>query len=294
MKIARVRTKEYGETYGIVSNDFNKIITKNEIQEQTGIPLPLNIKEFLFNNWLDEVIKNNTKLIFNKNLDDIELLTPLSNPSKIICLAFNYYDHAKDAGLTPSYEPVIFLKPRTALNNPYNDILCPGNVQRLDYEAEIAVIIGKTTKKVSEDEAINSIFGYMIFHDVSARDIQFQDKQFTRGKSIDTFAPCGPWITTKDEIKDPQNLKIITKVNGEVRQNSTSSKMVIPIKKIISSLSQLITIEPGDIISTGTPAGVAMSMNNPKYLKDGDLVEISIENLGTIRNKVIFIEKVKL
>ncbi|HYZ96212.1 MAG TPA: fumarylacetoacetate hydrolase family protein [Nitrososphaeraceae archaeon] len=294
MKIARVRTKEYGETYGIVSNDFNKIITKNEIQEQTGIPLPLNIKEFLFNNWLDEVIKNNTKLNFIKNIDDIELLTPLSNPSKIICLAFNYYDHAKDAGLTPSYEPVIFLKPRTALNNPYNDILCPGNVQRLDYEAEIAVIIGKTTKKVSEDEAINSIFGYMIFHDVSARDIQFQDKQFTRGKSIDTFAPCGPWITTKDEIKDPQNLKIITKVNGEVRQNSTSSKMVIPIKKIISSLSQLITIEPGDIISTGTPAGVAMSMNNPKYLKDGDLVEISIENLGTIRNKVIFIEKVKL
>lgn len=294
MKIARVRTKEYGETYGIVSNDFHKIITKNEIQEQTGIPLPLNIKEFLFNNWLDEVIKNIEKLNFIKNIDDIELLAPLSNPSKIICLAFNYYDHAKDAGLTPSYEPVIFLKPRTALNNPYNDILCPGNVQRLDYEAEIAVIIGKTTKKVSEVEAVNSIFGYMIFHDVSARDIQFQDKQFTRGKSIDTFAPCGPWITTKDEIKDPQNLKIITKVNGEVRQNSTSSKMVIPIKKIISSLSQLITIEPGDIISTGTPAGVAMSMNNPKYLKDGDLVEISIENLGTIRNKVIFIEKVKL
>ena len=294
MKIARVRTKENGETYGIVSNDFKKIITKNEIQEQTGIPLPLNIKEFLFNNWLNEVMRNNTKLNFITNIDDIELLTPLSNPSKIICLAFNYYDHAKDAGLTPSYEPVIFLKPRTALNNPYNDILCPGNVQRLDYEAEIAVIIGKTTKKVSEDEAINSIFGYMIFHDVSARDIQFQDKQFTRGKSIDTFAPCGPWITTKDEIKDPQNLKIITKVNGEVRQNSTSSKMVIPIKKIISSLSQLITIEPGDIISTGTPAGVAMSMNNPKYLKDGDLVEISIENLGTIRNKVIFIEKVKL
>jgi 2-keto-4-pentenoate hydratase/2-oxohepta-3-ene-1,7-dioic acid hydratase in catechol pathway len=141
---------------------------------------------------------------------------------------------------------------------------------------------------------MDSVFGYMIFHDVSARDIQFQDKQFTRGKSIDTFAPCGPWITTKDEIVDPQNLKILTMVNGEVRQNSTSSKMVIPIKKIISSLSQLMTLEPGDIISTGTPAGVAMSMNNPKYLKDGDLVEISIEKLGTIRNKVIFIDKVKL
>jgi 2-keto-4-pentenoate hydratase/2-oxohepta-3-ene-1,7-dioic acid hydratase in catechol pathway len=294
LKIARLRTKEYGETYGIVSNDLNKIITKNEIQEQSGIPLPLNIKEFLFNDWLNEVFKNYNKLNFQMDIRSVELLAPLSNPGKIICLAFNYYDHAKDAGLTPSYEPVIFLKPRTALNNPYNDILCPGNVQRLDYEAEIAVIVGKTTKKVSEEEAINSIFGYMIFHDVSARDIQFRDKQFTRGKSIDTFAPCGPWITTRDEVTDPQSLKIMTKVNGELRQNSTSSKMVLPITRIISSLSQLITIEAGDIISTGTPAGVAMSMNNPKYLKDGDLIEISIDKLGTIRNKVVFIEKVTL
>ncbi|HJT83475.1 MAG TPA: fumarylacetoacetate hydrolase family protein [Nitrososphaeraceae archaeon] len=294
LKIARLRTKEYGETYGIVSNDLNKIITKNEIQEQSGIPLPLNIKEFLFNDWLNEVFKNYNKLNFQMDISSVELLAPLSNPGKIICLAFNYYDHAKDAGLTPSYEPVIFLKPRTALNNPYNDILCPGNVQRLDYEAEIAVIVGKTTKKVSEEEAINSIFGYMIFHDVSARDIQFRDKQFTRGKSIDTFAPCGPWITTRDEVNDPQSLKIMTKVNGELRQNSTSSKMVLPITRIISSLSQLITIEAGDIISTGTPAGVAMSMNNPKYLKDGDLIEISIDKLGMIRNKVVFIEKVTL
>ncbi|MCJ7637879.1 MAG: fumarylacetoacetate hydrolase family protein, partial [Nitrososphaeraceae archaeon] len=251
-------------------------------------------KEFLFNNWLDEVYKNYEKLDFQRTISELKLLSPLANPSKIICLAFNYYDHAKDAGLTPSSEPVIFLKPRTALNNPYNDILCPGNVQRLDYEAEIAVIIGKATKKITAEAAMDSVFGYMIFHDVSSRDIQFQDKQFTRGKSIDTFAPCGPWITTKDEIMDPQNLKILTKGNGEVRQNSTSSKMVIPIKKIISSLSQLMTLEPGDIISTGTPAGVAMSMNNPKYLKDGDLVEISIEKLGTIRNKVIFIDKVNL
>ena len=294
MKIARVRTKEDGETYGIVAEDFTKIITKNEIQEQTGIPLPLNIKEFLFNNWLEEVIKNYEELNFQRKISDLELLSPLPSPNKIICLAFDLLDHAKDAGLTPSSEPVIFLKPRTALNNPFNDILCPSNVQRLDYEAEIAVIIGKATKKVSEEEAIDSVFGYMIFHDVSARDIQFQDKQFTRGKSIDTFAPCGPWITTRDEIIDPQNLKILTMVNGEVRQNSTSSKMVIPIKKIISSLSQLMTLEPGDIISTGTPAGVAMSMNTPKYLKDGDLVEISVEKLGTIRNKVIFIDKVKL
>ena len=294
LKIARLRTKEYGETYGIVSNNLNRIITKNEIQEQTGIPLPLNIKEFLFNDWLNEVFKNFHLLNFQTDINSVELLAPLSNPGKIICLAFNYYDHAKDAGLTPSQEPVIFIKPRTSLNNPFNDILCPGNVQRLDYEAEIAVIIGKKLKNISEKEAISSIFGYMIFHDVSARDIQFKDKQFTRGKSIDTFAPCGPWITTADEVEDPQNLRIMTRVNDELRQNSSSSKMVIPIKKIISSLSQLMTIEPGDIISTGTPAGVAMSMTNPKYLKDGDIVEISIEKLGKIRNRVVFIDKVNL
>ncbi|HEY9492774.1 MAG TPA: fumarylacetoacetate hydrolase family protein, partial [Nitrososphaeraceae archaeon] len=132
------------------------------------------------------------------------------------------------------------------------------------------------------------VFGYMILHDVSSRDIQFKDKQYTRAKSIDTFAPCGPWITTKDEVTDPQNLKIITKVNGEMRQNSSSINMVIPIRKIISSLSTIITIEAGDIISTGTPAGVAMSMKEPRYLKDGDIVEIDIEKLGMIRNRVVF------
>ena len=132
------------------------------------------------------------------------------------------------------------------------------------------------------------MIGYMILHDVSARDIQFKDKQFTRGKGIDTFAPCGPWITTKDEISDPQNLHITTKVNGETRQNSSSSNMVIPIRRIISSLSVTMTLEPGDIISTGTPAGVAMSMKEPKYLRDGDVVEITIERLGTIRNRIVY------
>jgi 2-keto-4-pentenoate hydratase/2-oxohepta-3-ene-1,7-dioic acid hydratase in catechol pathway len=180
------------------------------------------------------------------------------------------------------------MKPRTALNEPFKDVICPMFVSRLDYEAELAVIIGKETKKVPEDKALESVFGYMVFHDVSARDIQFKDKQFTRGKGIDTFAPCGPWITTRDEVRDPQNLGITTKVNGELRQNSSSSNMVIPIKRIISELSVTMTLEPGDIISTGTPAGVAMSMKEPRYLKDGDIVEITIENLGTIRNRIVF------
>jgi len=286
MKIARIKDVLTGETYAILSNDADKLITRSEIQEQTGIPLPPTVKDFMFNDWTNEVMAYQKDLEYDTSLDSVELLAPLPNPPTIICLAFNYYDHAKDAGLMPSDEPVIFIKPRTTLNSPYSDIICPPFVKRLDYEAEIAVVIGKRTKAVSEEEALNSVFGYMIMHDVSARDIQFKDKQFTRGKGIDTFAPCGPWITTKDEISDPQNLAITTRVNDEVRQNSSSLNMVIPIKRIISSLSSVMTIEAGDIISTGTPAGVAMSMADPKYLKDGDIVEIAIEKLGKIRNRV--------
>lgn len=286
MKIARIKDILAGETYAILSNDAGKLITRSEIQEQTGIPLPPTVKDFIFNDWTNEVMAYQKDLEYDTSLESVELLAPLPNPPTIICLAFNYYDHAKDAGLMPSDEPVIFIKPRTTLNSPYSDIICPPFVKRLDYEAEIAVVIGKRTKAVSEEEALDSVFGYMIMHDVSARDIQFKDKQFTRGKGIDTFAPCGPWITTKDEISDPQNLAIITRVNDEVRQNSSSLNMVIPIKRIISSLSSVMTIEAGDIISTGTPAGVAMSMADPKYLKDGDIVEIAIEKLGKIRNRV--------
>ena len=286
MKIARIKDILAGETYAILSNDAGKLITRSEIQEQTGIPLPPTVKDFIFNDWTNEVMAYQKDLEYETSLNAVELLAPLPNPPTIICLAFNYYDHAKDAGLMPSDEPVIFIKPRTTLNSPYSDIICPPFVKRLDYEAEIAVVIGKRTKAVSEEEALNSVFGYMIMHDVSARDIQFKDKQFTRGKGIDTFAPCGPWITTKDEISDPQNLAITTRVNDEVRQNSSSLNMVIPIKRIISSLSSVMTIEAGDIISTGTPAGVAMSMADPKYLKNGDIVEIAIEKLGKIRNRV--------
>jgi 2-keto-4-pentenoate hydratase/2-oxohepta-3-ene-1,7-dioic acid hydratase in catechol pathway len=289
MKIGRIKIEEVGETYGIISPDGKTIITKLDFQEQTGVPIPQTIKEFIVRGWINEVNKYISDIKFSNEINQDDLLTPIPDPSKIICLAFNYYDHARDAGLTPSDEPVIFIKPRTTLNHPFNDVKCPCFVQRLDYEAELAVIIGKNTKNIEPEKAADYIFGYTILHDVSARDIQFKDKQFTRGKSMDTFAPCGPWITTKDEISDPQNLQIVTKVNGETRQNSSSSKMVISIEKIISSLSKVMTLESGDIISTGTPAGVAMSMKEPKYLKDGDVVEITIQNLGTIRNRITFV-----
>lgn len=288
MKIARVRDNKVKETYGIISDDGKHVVTRASIQQQTGVPVPPSIKDFMFGGWLGEIGQHKKVLRYEKKVDVKDLLVPIPNPPKIICLAFNYYDHARDAGLTPSDEPVIFMKPRTALNEPFSDIRCPSFVTRLDYEAELAVIVGKTTKNVSEEKALDSVFGYMVLHDVSARDIQFKDKQFTRGKGIDTFAPCGPWITSKDEIADPQKLRITTKVNGEIRQDSSSSNMVIPINRIVSILSVTMTLEPGDIISTGTPAGVAMSMKEPRYLKHGDVVEMTIEKIGSIRNRIVF------
>ena len=283
MKIARL-SYDNNETYGFVNGD--KVSTKDEITHLTGVPIPQNAKDFLFDGWYDE-IKNKIKdLPYKENISKYKLLPPIPNPNKIICLAFNYVDHAKEQGLQAPEDPALIIKPRTALNGTNSDIVCPDFVTQLDYEVELALIIGKNCKNVSVDDAFDSIFGYMIFNDVSARDIQFKDKQFTRGKSFDSFAPCGPWITTKDEIKDPQNLKMTTKINGELRQNSSSSNMFIKIPDIVSKISKVMTLEKGDIISTGTPAGVMLNKPDAVFLKDGDKVEMEIENLGILNNTI--------
>ena len=180
------------------------------------------------------------------------------------------------------------MKPRTTLIGAHDSIVCPKFVKKLDYEGELAFIISKKCKNVTQEDALNYVLGYMVFNDVSARDIQFEDKQWTRGKSFDTFAPCGPWITTRDEIADPHNLRIVTKVNGEVRQNSSTRNMALKIERIVASLSKVMTLEQGDIIATGTPSGVAVFMAEPKFLKHGDVVEIEIEGLGSIRNDIVF------
>ncbi|MBT8251839.1 MAG: fumarylacetoacetate hydrolase family protein [Nitrosopumilus sp.] len=286
MKIARLA---YGnnETYGFVKGD--KVSTKDEITYLTGVPIPQNVKDFLFDGWFDE-IKNKVKdLPYDENISKFKILPPIPNPNKIICLAFNYVDHAKEQGLEAPEDPAIVIKPRTALNSTESDIVCPDFVKQLDYEVELALIIGKNCKNISIEEASNSIFGYMIFNDVSARDIQFKDKQFTRGKSFDSFAPCGPWITTYDEIQDAQNLKLTTKINGEIRQNSSTSNMFIKIPEIISKISKVMTLEKGDIISTGTPAGVMLNKPNAVFLKDGDKVEMEIEGLGKLKNTIKFV-----
>lgn len=277
------------ETFGFVKED--RVATREEITYQTGVPLPYTIKDFLFDGWYEEIMKKSPKLSFNEKLSKFTILAPISNPSKIICLAFNYIDHAEEQKQKPSEDPVFIIKPRTALTGTKSDIRSPKMVKNLDYEVELALIMGKNCKNVDESEAMEKIFGYMIFNDVSARIIQFQDQQFTRAKSFDTFAPCGPWITTADEISDPQKLKMTTKVNGELRQNSMTSKMYLKIPSIISKLSKVMTLERGDIISTGTPQGVVLNNSNLEYLKDGDKIEMEIENLGKLENTIKFVDE---
>jgi len=287
MKIARL-LHDSNETYGFIKGD--RVSTKDEITYLTGVPIPQNVKDFLFDGWYDE-IKNKIKdLPYGENISKYKLLSPIPNPNKIICLAFNYVDHAEEQGLKPPEDPALVIKPRTTLNSTKSDIICPDFVTQLDYEIELALVIGKTCKNVSIDEASKVVFGYMVFNDVSARDIQFKDKQFTRGKSFDSFAPCGPWITTADEIKDVQNLKMTTKVNGDLRQNSSTNNMFIKIPEIVSKISRVMTLEKGDIISTGTPAGVMLNKPNAVFLKDGDKLEMEIEKLGILNNTIRFIK----
>ena len=287
MKIARL-VRDGKETYGLIKDD--RVATKDDITYQTGIPIPLNIKDFLFEGWYDEVKDKISDASFKEELKKFRLLAPIPDPPKIICLTFNYPAHAKEQDLVSPNEPVIFIKPRTTLCGTDSDIMCPNFIKQLDYEIELAVIIGKTCKNVDESRSMDYIFGYMVFNDVSARDIQMRDKQFTRGKSFDTFAPCGPWITSADEVTDPQDLQLVTKINGQNRQDSSTKNMFIKIPSIISELSNVMTLEKGDIIVTGTPDGVAMNNPSTPFLKNGDKIEMEIEKLGRIQNTVKFFD----
>ena len=286
MKIARL-IRDSHETYGLIRD--GKVATKDNIVNQTGIPLPFSIMDFLFEGWYDEIKDRITSTSFQDKHETFSILNPLPNPSKIICLTFNYPKHAKEQNYESTKEPVIFIKPRTTLCGTNSEIRCPNFVKQLDYEIELAVIIGKTCKNIDETSAKNYVFGYMVFNDVSARDIQMQDKQFTRGKSFDTFAPCGPWITTSDEVTEPENLQMTTMVNGQIRQNSSTNNMFINISSILSKLSKVMTLEKGDIITTGTPEGVALNNPDTPFLKDGDEIDMEIEKLGKIQNTVKFV-----
>lgn len=223
-------------------------------------------------------------------IDNIRLTNPVKYPGKIIGLGLNYYDHVEESGSKLPKDIVIFMKPRTALAGPYDTINIPKFIKQLDYEGELAVVIGRRGKNINVKNAYKYVLGYMVFNDVSARDLQFKDGQWTRGKGLDSFAPTGPWIVTRDDIVDPHDLFIKTWVNMEIRQNSSTSNMIFKIPDIVSRLSMVFTLEPGDIISTGTPSGVGyFDKSGDHLIKDNDVVKIEIDKIGFIENRFRFI-----
>ena len=223
-------------------------------------------------------------------LDSIDFL-PAVYPSKIIAIGRNYVDHAIEGGAEPPKAPLIFNKLRNSLSAHNAPIVLPTISFKVDYEAELAVVIGRKATRVSETAALDFVFGYTLINDVSARDLQYGDGQWTRGKGLDTFAPLGPFITTRDEIADVQALKIEGRLNGEVMQSSNTARMIFKVAYLISYISQGITLEPGDVIATGTPDGVGVFRKPPVLLKAGDIFEVTVEKLGTLRNPVIAAEE---
>ncbi|MPZ63319.1 MAG: hypothetical protein GEU93_18945 [Propionibacteriales bacterium] len=219
---------------------------------------------------------------------EVELRCPVVRPSKILAIGLNYADHARETGATPPERPVVFAKYPNALNDPFGEVAIGEPVTtQADYEAELAVVIGRRAKRVPERDAYRHVFGYAVANDVSARDWQRADAQFSRSKSADTFCPIGPWVTTADEVPDPTVLRIASWVNGEPRQDSSTAQMIFAIPSLISFLSATITLEPGDVILTGTPPGVGLGAEPPRFLNPGDIVECEVEGLGRIRNRFV-------
>ena len=229
---------------------------------------------------------NQQSAVVAHRTDEIEFL-PAVYPGKILAIGRNYADHALEGGGEPPKAPLIFGKLANTLSAHNAPIVLPTVSETIDWEAELAVVIGRRAKAVSEADALDYVFGYTLMNDVTARDLQRKDGQWTRGKGLDTFAPLGPFITTTDEIPDIQNLKVEGLYNGEVTQSSNTSKMIFSIGHLISYISQGITLEPGDIISSGTPEGVGFFRDPPVLLKQGDVCEVRVEKLGSLRNPVV-------
>ncbi len=235
------------------------------------------LKEWLMKNGQDcPVIKN-----------DIRIGAPLVRPSKIVCVGLNYAKHAQESGMAIPKEPVLFFKATSAIVGPNDDVIIPKGSSKTDWEVELAFVIGKKASYVDEASAMDHVAGYVLHNDYSEREFQLErEGQWVKGKSCDTFAPLGPFLATKDEIKDPHNLNLWLKLNGETMQESNTSDFVFGIPKLVSYISQFMTLLPGDIISTGTPFGVGLGLTPPRYLKPGDVVELGIDGLGSSKQHV--------
>ena len=213
---------------------------------------------------------------------DVRLGSALARPSKLVCIGLNYVDHAKEANLKIPNEPILFFKATSAIVGPNDHLVIPKNAQKTDWEVELGIVIGKSTSYVSEDEALDYVAGYVLHNDYSERAFQAErGGQWVKGKSCDTFAPLGPFVATKDEVDDVHNLSMWLKVNGEYKQQGSTSNMIFNVPTLVSYVSQFMTLLPGDVISTGTPAGVGLGFDPPQYLSPGDTVELGIDSLGS-------------
>ncbi len=219
--------------------------------------------------------------------DEVALKAPILRPGKIICIGLNYHDHAAEAGVPVPDYPAVFAKYSNAVIGPGEAIVLPRISQQVDYEAELGVVIGRRAKGVAEADAPGYVAGYLAFNDVSARDFQNRTSQWTIGKTFDTFAPMGPALVTADEIPDPHNLNIRLSIGGEVLQNSNTRNLVFGVPTLVACLSAVMTLEPGDVIATGTPGGVGFARKPPRWLRPGDVVRVEIEGIGTLENPVI-------
>lgn len=273
-----------------------KLIRFGEInKEKPGVILPdgtkIDVSKFV-NDYDEQFFGNQGIEKLNKWLEknhdscpvidnDNRLGSPLFRPSKIVCVGLNYAKHAKESGMDVPEEPVLFFKASSAIIGPYDSITIPKGSEKSDWEVELAVVIGNKASYVSEKDALSYIAGYVLHNDVSERSYQLERSgQWVKGKSCDTFAPIGPFIATPDEIRDPNNLNLWLKLNGEEMQNSNTSDFIFNIQQVVSYISQFMTLLPGDIISTGTPFGVGLGLNPPRYLKEGDVIELGIDGLG--------------
>lgn len=237
-------------------------------------------------------IKNLEKIIRENELTEIDSATrsgaPVFKPSKIVCIGLNYAKHAQETNATPPKEPILFFKSTTSICGPNDNIIIPKDSVKTDWEVELAVVIGKRASYVDEEEAMTYVAGYCVHNDVSEREFQLErGGQWVKGKSCDTFAPLGPWLVTKDEITDENNLRLWLTVNGQKMQDGNTDDLIFKVPFLISYISRFMTLLPGDIISTGTPAGVGLGFNPPVYLKEGDVVELGIDGLGTQKQNVV-------
>lgn len=277
MKLAQFKTKTSDEArLGMLSNDV--IVDITEIAPTT--------LEFINRGAAATHAAKNFNAKTAYALDAVEYL-PAVTPGKIIAIGRNYHDHAVEGGSEPPKSPLLFTKFLNALNAHNAKVTLHAISEQIDFEAELAVVIGKKASKVSEADALDYVFGYSCLNDVSARDLQFSDGQWVRGKGLDGFCPIGPFVTTKDEVADPQALKIEGILNGEVMQSSNTKMMIFNVAYLIHYITQAITLEAGDVIATGTPEGVGVFRKPPRLLQNGDVFEVVIETVGTLRNSFV-------